>query len=176
MYEIQIPLIRGFKLVCLREDRIFSRLNPIELERAENKVKRYFIASERRKHVVIHDLAWGKYSLFDGIAILHFNEILQSFLHGHLEQNKEYKILSKDYNNGLGIELICNKGVFLKMECSDEDGNRCYVGKFNKLECRLLSRLLHYYLAKYELKEDCFDGHIIGFYGVKRFTLEEENL
>ncbi len=176
MYEIQIPLIKGFKLVCLREDTTFSRLNPLELESGDHKVRRYSIACERRKHVVICDLAWEKYGLFDGIAIMHFNEILQSFLHGHLEQNKEYMILSKNYNNGLAIELICNEGVFLKMECSGEDGDRCFVGKFNKLECRLLSRLLNYYITKYELKEDYFDGHIICFYGESKFTLEKENL
>lgn len=174
MYEIFIPLVGDFKLRCLREDIIFNRLNPLELESGDNKVRRYEITSEEKRRIIICDLLWKNERLFDGIAIMHFNEILQAFLHGNLVLDKEYEIYSENTKNGIIIEMNCEDGVSLDMQCVNEDKNMCIAESLNKVECRILSRLLVYYISKYELREDDFDGHIKCSYGEKEFSLVSE--
>ncbi len=176
MYEMFIPLVGDFKLRCLREDIIFNRLNPIELESGNHKVRRYEITSEEKKHIIVCDLIWKDESLFDGIAILHFNGILKSFLYGNLEQNREYGIYSEKTKNGLVIQMHCEQGVFLNMQCVNEDKNLCIAESLNKVECRILSDLLVAYISKNELREDDFDGHIRCSYGEEEFALDVENL
>lgn len=175
MNYTHIPLVGHFKLLCLREDTIFNRLNPLKLESGDHKVRRYEITSEEKKRIIICALMWKNKQLFDGIAIMHFGEIIQAFLHGNLVQDKEYEIYSENTKNGIIIEINCEDGVFLDMQCVNEDKNMCLAESLNKVECRILSRLLVYYISKYELREDDFDGHIKCSYGEKEFSLESEN-
>ena len=62
------------------------------------------------------------------------------------------------------------------MQCVNEDKNLCIAESLIKVECRILSRLLVYYISKYELREDDFDGHIQCSYGGEEFSLDLENL
>jgi len=176
MNYTHIPLVGHSKLLCLREETIFNRLNPLELESGDHKVKRYEITSEEKKRIIICDLMWKNERLFGGIAIMHFGEILQAFLHGNLVQDKEYEIYSENTKNGIIIEMNCEDGVSLEMQCVNEDKNMCLAESLNKVECRIFSRILGYYFSKFELQEDDFDGHIRCSYGEQEFALDVENL
>ena len=175
MYPKTVPLICDFTLHCMQEENMFNKLNPLELECQGNKVRRYEIVEYCQSKVVIHALYWKNERLLEGITLLHFTEIVQGFLHNQLTREQSYTVFDTMLKRGIGIQMIFKEEPYLAIYAlTSLDGiNRQEIALLNKVECRILARLLNHYISGNAIFEGACNGSTECRYGTCLFTLQE---
>ena len=141
---------------------------------SQSKHELYPIWEERHNYpkdakLYVHHLAWENNIMLTRLALLHFTEIVNAFLHQHLRKEKVYSVFEPENNEGLHIKIEFDDEPCLAIY-RHSDSQRLEL--FNKLECAILVRILNYHLNKYEIgqafKKDIFEAS----YGVEPFTSE----
>lgn len=117
----------------------------------------------------VHNLEWKNNIMLTRLAILHFTEIVNAFMHQHLHKEKIYSVYVPETNEGLHIKIEFDNVPCLAIY-RYSDSQRLEL--FNKLECAILVRILNYYLNKYEIGQAYHEDIFEASYGIEPFTSE----
>ena len=175
MYPKTIPLICDFTLHCMQEKIVLNKLNPLELEYHCNKVQRYEIVEYTQNRVEIHALAWKNECILEGMRIFHFIEIVQAFLHNQLMRDRSYWIFDSTLKRGLLLQMSFKEEPYLMIYTlsSLEDNDKQEIASLNKVECRILVRVLNNQITNSAIVDEIYTGSTEYCYAKRSFRLQE---
>lgn len=153
MPQVNIPLVEDFYLICNKREIIANKTIPLSIN-SSNKVEKVALLEQTQTKLEILAIGWEDYIVCEGINIIHFHEILYAFLHNQMHGGKHYKMTNIENNESTVLTLNTLDtipSIMIKRDLGSL--NITIMGDFNKIECRIFTRLLNYYLSQGELRE-----------------------
>lgn len=157
MPQVNIPLVQDFYLVCNKREIIANKTIPLSIN-SSNKVEKVALLEQTQTKLEILAIGWKDYIVCEGIMLIHFHEILYAFLHNQMDSCKDYKITNTETKKStiLCLHVKDTPSIMIRKDFGFDDVE--IMGFLNKVECRIFTRLLNYYLSQGELRELAADG------------------
>lgn len=164
-----LPIVQEFYLLVDQESVLDNRIVPLQMN-TRNRIEKAIFYEKSHTFYTIHALVWKDMILCRGIFIYHFQELVLAFLHNQLNPGQEHLILDKNLESGVKVFLDSKRNSKLQIQSYDSYSNSfSFSENLNKVECRIMIRMLNNYLRQGEIIENYLDGSVKCNYSGKNF-------